>query len=61
VLRAVAREGSFSTAARSLDYTQPAISHHLARLEQEVAAALLMCTGKAPRPDHDPQPPLGKR
>jgi DNA-binding transcriptional LysR family regulator len=41
VLRAVAREGSFSAAARALDYTQPAISHHIARLEEEVGTALL--------------------
>jgi molybdate transport repressor ModE-like protein len=41
VLQAVAREGSFSAAARSLDYTQPAVSHHIARLEEEVGTALL--------------------
>jgi DNA-binding transcriptional LysR family regulator len=41
VLQAVAREGSFSAAARTLDYTQPAVSHHIARLEEEVGTALL--------------------
>jgi len=44
VLRAVAREGSFSAAARALDYTQPAVSHHVARLEEEVGTPLLMRT-----------------
>lgn len=46
VLRAVAREGSFSAAARALDYTQPAISHHVARLEEEVGTALLHRTSR---------------
>lgn len=41
VLRAVAREGSFSAASRALDYTQPAVSHHISRLEAEVGTALL--------------------
>lgn len=49
VLRAVAREGSFSAAARALDYTQPAISHHIARLEQEVGTALLVRTARGVR------------
>lgn len=49
VLRAVAREGSFSAAARALDYTQPAISHHVARLEAEVGTALLVRTGRTVR------------
>ncbi len=44
VLRAVAREGSFSAAARALDYTQPAISHHIHRLEAEVGTPLLVRT-----------------
>src|ERR671939_72649 len=50
VLRAVAREGSFSAAARALDYTQPAISHHIARLEadaeEEVAAIAGLRAGR---------------
>ena len=49
VLRAVAREGSFSAAARALDYTQPAVSHHVARLEAEVGTALLHRTPRGVR------------
>jgi molybdate transport repressor ModE-like protein len=49
VLQAVAREGSFSAAARSLDYTQPAVSHHIARLEEEVGTALLHRTPRGVR------------
>jgi DNA-binding transcriptional LysR family regulator len=41
VLREVARCGSFSSAAESLGYTQPAISRHVAVLEQETGATLL--------------------
>ena len=46
MLRAVAREGSLSAAARSLGYTQPAISHHVAKLEDEVGTALLTRLGR---------------
>jgi molybdate transport repressor ModE-like protein len=46
ILRAVAREGSLSAAARTLGYTQPAISHHMARLEDEVGTALLTRIGR---------------
>jgi molybdate transport repressor ModE-like protein len=49
VLRAIAREGSFSAAARTLDYTQPAVSHHVARLEDEVGTVLLVRTGRGVR------------
>ena len=49
ILRAVAREGSFSAAARSLDYTQPAVSHHVARLEAEVGTPLLVRGGRGVR------------
>ena len=45
-LRAVAREGSLSAAARVLGYTQPAVSHHIARLEDEVGTALLTRLGR---------------
>ena len=45
MLRAVAREGSLTAAARSLGYTQPAVSHHIARLEEEVGTALLTRLG----------------
>ena len=41
MLREVARRGSFSAAAESLGYTQPAISRHVALLEQETGATLL--------------------
>src|SRR5579884_1140625 len=41
VLREVARCGSFSSAAESLGYTQPAISRHVALLERETKATLL--------------------
>ncbi len=41
MLREVARCGSFSGAAESLGYTQPAISRHVALLEQETGATLL--------------------
>ncbi len=41
VLREVARCGSFSAAAAALGYTQPAISRHVALLEQETGATLL--------------------
>jgi DNA-binding transcriptional LysR family regulator len=49
VLQAVAREGSLSSAARALDYTQPAISHHVARLEAEVGTALLVRSSRGMR------------
>jgi DNA-binding transcriptional LysR family regulator len=49
VLRAVANEGTFSAAARALDYTQPAVSHHVARLEAEVGTALLVRSGRGVR------------
>src|SRR6187200_301455 len=45
MLRTVAREGSLSAAARTLGYTQPAISHHMARLEDEVGTVLLTRLG----------------
>jgi molybdate transport repressor ModE-like protein len=46
MLRAVAREGSLSAAARTLGYTQPAVSHHIARLEEEIGTALLTRLGR---------------
>jgi len=46
MLRTVAREGSLSAAARALGYTQPAVSHHIARLEEEVGTALLTRLGR---------------
>jgi DNA-binding transcriptional LysR family regulator len=41
VFHEVAQLGSFSAAAVALDYSQPAISHHISRLELEVGARLL--------------------
>ncbi|MGA2014930.1 MAG: LysR family transcriptional regulator [Solirubrobacteraceae bacterium] len=41
VLRAVARERSFSGAAESLGYTQPAVSRQVATLEAETGAVLV--------------------
>lgn len=41
VLHAVRVHGSLSAAARALNYTQPAVSHHLRKLEEEVGVQLL--------------------
>lgn len=41
VLREVARHGSFSGAAESLGYTQPAVSRQIATLEAETGAVLV--------------------
>jgi DNA-binding transcriptional LysR family regulator len=49
VLAAVRRGGSLSAAARELGYTQPAISHHLSRLEAEVGTALTVRIGRGVR------------
>src|SRR5437868_10814189 len=49
ILLAVAEHGSFSSAARALDYTQPAVSHHVARLEEEVGLALFTRAGRGVR------------
>jgi molybdate transport repressor ModE-like protein len=49
VLRAVARAGSLSAAARELGYTQPAVTHHLRRLEREVGTALVARAGRGVR------------
>jgi molybdate transport repressor ModE-like protein len=49
MLRAVAREGSLSAAARALGYTQPAVSHHIARLEDEIGTAVLTRFGRGVR------------
>ena len=46
VLRTVARERSFSAAARALDYTQPAIGHHIRRLESELGTPLVIRRGR---------------
>ena len=49
VLAAVARTGSVTAAAKDLHYSQPAVSHHLARLEAETGAALLQRVGRGVR------------
>ncbi|WP_199435179.1 LysR family transcriptional regulator [Qaidamihabitans albus] len=49
VIDAVARHGSVTAAARELHYTQPTVSHHLARLEAETGAQLLQRTGRGIR------------
>src|SRR5215208_4799442 len=49
VLDAVARHGSVTAAARELHYSQPSVSHHLARLEAESGAQLLQRVGRGIR------------
>src|SRR6266536_844202 len=49
VLRAVAQHGSLAAAARSLGYTQPAVSHQIRRLEQEAGVRLLAREGRGVR------------
>src|SRR6266516_6913629 len=49
VLLAVAQHGSLAAAARSLGYTQPAVSHQIRRLEQEAGVRLLARDGRGVR------------
>lgn len=49
VIDAVRRHGSVTAAARELHYSQPSLSHHLARLETEVGARLLQRVGRGIR------------
>ena len=49
VLRAVAQHGSLSAAARQLGYTQPAITHHIRRLEREAGTPLVARAGRGIR------------
>jgi len=49
VIDAVARHGSVTAAARELHYSQPSVSHHLARLEAETGAQLLQRVGRGIR------------
>jgi molybdate transport repressor ModE-like protein len=49
VLVAIARHGSVTAAARALNYAQPSISHHIARLEAETGARLLERAGRGVR------------
>jgi DNA-binding transcriptional LysR family regulator len=46
VLAAVARHGSVTAAARALNYAQPSVSHHLARLEAETGTRLVQRAGR---------------
>jgi len=49
VLAAVARHGSVTEAARELHYSQPSVSHHLARLEAATGAKLVQRVGRGIR------------
>ncbi len=49
VIDAVARHGSVTAAAKELHYSQPSVSHHLARLEAETGAQLLQRIGRGIR------------
>jgi DNA-binding transcriptional LysR family regulator len=49
VIDAVARHGSLTAAARELHYSQPSVTHHLARLEAETGAQLLQRVGRGIR------------
>ena len=49
VLVAVARCGSVTGAARTLNYAQPSVSHHLARLEAETGTKLIQRAGRGIR------------
>ena len=46
VLAAVAAHGSVTAAAKALHYSQPSVSHHLARLEAETGAQLRQRVGR---------------
>jgi DNA-binding transcriptional LysR family regulator len=49
VLAAVARHGSVTEAARQLHYSQPSVSHHLARLEAATGVKLVQRIGRGIR------------
>src|SRR3954465_12751271 len=49
VLAAVARHGSVTEAAKELSYSQPSVSHHLARLEAATGAKLVQRVGRGIR------------
>jgi DNA-binding transcriptional LysR family regulator len=49
VFREVATRDSFTAAASALGISQPAVSQHIAKLEQEIGAALLVRTGRSLR------------
>ncbi len=49
ILAAIAAHGSVTKAAKHLKYSQPAVSHHLARLEAETGARLIQRVGRGIR------------
>jgi DNA-binding transcriptional LysR family regulator len=49
VIDAVARNGSVTAAAKELHYSQPSVTHHIARLEAETGAQLLQRVGRGIR------------
>jgi DNA-binding transcriptional LysR family regulator len=49
ILAAIAAHGSVTKAANQLNYSQPAVSHHLARLEAETGARLVQRVGRGIR------------
>src|SRR3954469_15041363 len=49
IIDAVARHGSVTAAAKELHYSQPSVTHHLARLEAETGAQLLQRVGRGIR------------
>jgi DNA-binding transcriptional LysR family regulator len=49
VIDAVARHGSVTAAAKELHYSQPSVTHHLARLEAATGAQLLQRVGRGIR------------
>lgn len=49
VLVAVARHGSVTAAAHALNYAQPSISHHIAKLEAETGVKLMERAGRGVR------------
>src|SRR3954470_22514295 len=49
VIDAVARHGSITAAAKELHYSQPSVTHHLARLQTETGAQLVQRVGRGIR------------
>src|SRR5919198_1990528 len=49
VIDAVARHASVTAAAKELHYSQPSVTHHLARLEAETGAQLVQRIGRGIR------------
>src|SRR4029450_12103938 len=56
VLEAVARHGSVTEAAKELHYSQPSVSHHLARLEADTGAKLIQRVGPGSRLTREGEP-----